>query len=87
MPDPKSNETPEPDAQDAPTTEPSDQEKAFWQKLDERIDAGLQRGVEKFMPKKPKGGEPGTSRNGGRTTLPGIFADFMGGPFSRDKQD
>lgn len=48
-------------------------EATFWAKLDERIDAAIDRGVQKYA-------RPGTSRNGGRTTLPGILANIMFGP-------
>lgn len=86
--DPKANEGGDPPKEEGQqgdgTTQPTDQEKAFWSKIDERIDAGIQRGVEKFFKQRK---ETGTSRNGGRTTLPGIIADIMGGPFARDKQE
>lgn len=71
------------------STEPetNDQEKAFWEKLagviDERLDAGVDRAVKKHLTRGKT--EQGTKRTQGRTTLPGIVADFMGGPFARDK--
>jgi hypothetical protein len=59
---------------DPPADPPAndDPEAGFWAKLDERIDAGISRGIEKHV-------KPGTSRNGGRTTLPGVLADLMFG--------
>lgn len=56
----------------------TDDEKPFWEKLtkliDDRFDAAVDRTVEKYS----KGGQ---SRNGGRSTIPKVLADLMGGPF------
>lgn len=55
-----------------------DEQKPFWEKLtkliDDRFDAAVDRTVEKYS----KGGQ---SRNGGRSTIPKVLADLMGGPF------
>lgn len=66
--------------QDNQNTDTGDDEneKTFWSKMtsliDERFDAGVQRTIEKHS-------KPGQSRNGGRTSVPKIIADLMGGPF------
>lgn len=55
----------------------------FWKQMDERLDAAIARGVQKHVPR----AKPGTQRTG-RTTLPEMIAQFMGGPFApeRDKK-
>lgn len=62
---------------DAPET---DKESTFWKKLDERIDAGIERGISKHV-------RPGTSRNGGSGTpsIPSFFADLIFGKASDKK--
>jgi hypothetical protein len=67
----------EPKEGEGQAPEQSDQEKSFWATFDERLDAAIERGVKKHVPR----AKPGTQRTQGRTTLPKIFADFMGGPF------
>lgn len=66
----------EPGKQDPPKDPDDETEKAFWSKLgkliDDRVDAGIGRAIEKYR-------VTGSSRNGGRTTLPGIMADLMFG--------
>jgi hypothetical protein len=52
----------------------------FWARFDERLDAAIERGVKKHVPKR----SPGTSRTAGRLTLPQIIADAMGGPFTSE---
>jgi len=47
-------------------------EKAFWAKMDGRIDAGIDRALGRYK-------VTGQSRNGGRTTVPGMLADIMFG--------
>lgn len=54
----------------------------FWAQMDERLDAAIARGVQKHVPRASK---PGTARSG-RTTLPEMIAQFMGGPFTPDKK-
>lgn len=54
----------------------------FWKQFDERLDAAIERGVRKHVPRASK---PGTQRTG-RTTLPEMIAGFMGGPFTPDKK-
>lgn len=49
-----------------------DVEAKFWTKLDQRIDAAIDRGVQKYA--RPAG------QRTGRTTLPGMLANFMFGP-------
>lgn len=53
----------------------------FWKQMDERLDAAIARGVSKHVPRASK---PGTARSG-RTTLPEMIAQFMGGPFAPEK--
>lgn len=64
-------------------TSDGDNEKGFWDKLgkfmDERIDAGVERALQKH-------GRVGASRNPERTSVPGFFAQLMGGPFSPTKE-
>lgn len=54
-------------------------EESFWKKFDERIDAAIDRKVADYRKK----AGTGTSRTG-RTTLPGILADLVFGPASKD---
>jgi hypothetical protein len=75
----------DPEPQDPPEGDPpADDGKAaeekFWAKIDERLDAAIERGVKKHVPKRA----PGTSRAGGRSTFPQIFADLIGGPFESE---
>lgn len=53
-----------------------DQESKFWEKMgsliDERVDAGIARTIDKYK-------ITGSSRNGGRTTLPEIMANVIFG--------
>lgn len=64
---------------DAPDTDETEQK--YWDKLgkliDERIDAGITRSVDKYT-------KSGQSRNGGRTTIPEIIAGIMWGPTKKD---
>lgn len=57
----------------------TDPEESFWKKFDERIDGAIKRNVENYR----KQARTGTSRSG-RTTLPGILADFVFGPAPKD---
>lgn len=67
-----------------PPKDDGDPEAAFWDKLDQHISASVTSAVEtklkEMLPKK----DPSGQRGKGRTTLPSIVADLMGGPFSRD---
>lgn len=54
-------------------------EESFWKKFDERIDAAIDRKVDAYRKK----AGTGNSRTG-RTTLPGILADLVFGPASKD---
>lgn len=59
---------------DPPADNKSDEEKAaesFWAKLDERIDAGIERGIKTHIGNRD-------SRTG-RSTLPDMIANFMFG--------
>lgn len=66
----------EPESQTAP--ENDDAEKNFWDKFDSRLEGKLNSWFDNKM-KDLK--EQGTSRTGGRNTLPKIIAGLMGGPF------
>lgn len=59
-----------------PENDGTDPEKGFWDKMgaliDERVDAGIARTVEKYR-------VTSTSRNGGRTSLPEVVAGLMFG--------
>jgi len=61
------------------TDDTNDPETDFWKKFDERIDAGVKRNLESYQ----KSRSPGSSRTG-RATLPGILADFVFGPATKD---
>lgn len=68
MPDDKTTTPPEPPAE--PT--PEDVEKKYWETLESRLDAWLDKRIEKAR-------TTSTSRTGGRTSLPSILFDaFMG---------
>lgn len=72
--------TPDPKQQNNDPPEEDEATKSFWDRLgkliDERIDAGVDRTLQKYS-------KTGQSRNGGRTSLPQMLADVMGGPFKR----
>lgn len=57
-------------------TQENDDESKFWEKMgsliDERVDAGIARTIDKYK-------VTGSSRNGGRTTLPEIMANVIFG--------
>jgi hypothetical protein len=65
---------PKTDPQTEPPAEPSGEaeEAAFWTRLDERIEAGVNKVIDDRI--KTAGS---SSRNGGRTTLPKIMADLL----------
>lgn len=65
MPDPQNTDP-------GPSTDEEKAEQSFWEKLDARIDAGVDRAIEKHVRNRD-------SRNGGRPTLPGMLADMMFG--------
>jgi hypothetical protein len=69
--DPKTEPTPEP----SPEADPA---KSFWEEFEKRIDGVIDRRMAQFQKSQP----PGTSRTG-RSTLPGILAELMGGPFTK----
>ena len=54
-----------------------DPEAQFWAKLDKRLEEGIDRALSKRDKARQ---QPGTSRNGGRTSLPSILADLVFGP-------
>jgi hypothetical protein len=74
MPEP-TNPEPDPQNQNGGGGDPSPED-GFWKKLadtiDERIDAGIERGLKKHRP-------TGSQRTEGRTTIPGVIADIMFG--------
>jgi hypothetical protein len=76
----QTNNDPEPQNQNSGGGDDSSTEDGFWKKLadtiDERIDAGIERGLKKHRP-------TGAQRTEGRTTIPGIFADIV---FGKQKQ-
>lgn len=64
------------------TSDPAKDEEAFWAKHKEHTVGILDEWFEK---KKDELRKAGTSRTGsGRTTLPGILANFMYGPEKKD---
>jgi hypothetical protein len=75
----QTNNDPEPQNQNSGGGD-STPEDGFWKKLadtiDERIDAGIERGLKKHRP-------TGAQRTEGRTTIPGVIADIM---FGKQKQ-
>ena len=75
----KTDDTPQNAEPDKPDTGSTDKEAGFWKTLDERIDAGIERGIKKHV-------RPGNSRNGGQgsTNLPGFLADLI---FGKDKAE
>jgi len=63
-----------PDTQDAP--EPTDAEKAeasYWEKFDQKVNQIIDARIETVR-------QAGTTRGQGRTTLPGMLANFVFGP-------
>jgi hypothetical protein len=78
------NENPEP--QDPPEGDPPKEgesaEDKFWARIDERLDAAIERGVKKHVPKRTA--NPSGARTAGRMTLPQIIADAIGGPFTSE---
>lgn len=61
--------------QDPPAEETPAEEKAFWDKLDEKIQTGVGAAIESKL---KEFRESSNSRTG-RSTLPGFVADFMFG--------
>lgn len=59
---------------------PNEEEK-YWAEHEKRTRGILDRW---FEDKKKEAG-PGTSRTGGRSTIPKVLADLMGGPFAPEK--
>lgn len=63
---------------------PDEQEKAFWEKMTGVLDSWFDNKMKTSTdgrPSKTESDPPGTSRTGGeRTTLQGLFADFVFGP-------
>jgi hypothetical protein len=77
----QSNQNNEPENQNGGGgTDTTSTEDGFWKKLsdtiDERIDAGIDRGLKKYRP-------TGSQRTEGRTTIPGVIADIV---FGKQKQ-
>lgn len=68
---PETPESPEPDAAAA--------EAAYWKKMGETIDASVTKVVDEKLKSFLKGRE-GSRSEKGRTTIPGLLADFMYGP-------
>lgn len=56
---------------------------AFFKRIDERLDAAIDRGVKRHLSRQKQ--TTGTARTG-RTTLPGILAELMGGPFTPESK-
>lgn len=73
-----------PESQDPPQGDPpkDDTEAKFWSQFDERLDAAIERGVKKHVPKRTA--NPSGPRTGGRLTLPQMIADAIGGPFTSE---
>jgi hypothetical protein len=80
--DQNDDQAPEGTEGDPPKDEGKSAEDSFWAKFDERLDAAIDRGVTKHVPKRsPTSSGPRTE---GRLTLPKIVADFLGGPFESE---
>ena len=62
-------------------TDPAVDEEAFWSKHKEHMTGILDEWFEK---KKGELRQAGTSRSGGRTTLPGMLANIMFGPEKKE---
>jgi hypothetical protein len=73
-------ETTEPEGD--PPKEGENPEDKFWARFDERLDAAIERGVKKHVPKRTANSSG--PRTDGRLTLPKIVADFLGGPFESE---
>lgn len=73
MADKKDEGTPTPDT----NTEPSDEEKAYWEKFSGVLDSWWDNKIKTYREERPTG----TSRTGNkRVTLPGLIADIVFGP-------
>jgi hypothetical protein len=76
------DKTTEPPEGTDPPADNKSAETSFWAKFDERLDAAIERGVTKHVPKRsPASSGP---RTDGRLTLPKVLADFLGGPFESE---
>lgn len=73
MPDKETTEPPQGDQE--PASGDNAEVEKFWARLDERVDAGIERALKKYRSQAPVG----NSRTG-RATLPGILADLVFGP-------
>lgn len=63
---------PTPDPTTSTEPNPDDQEKAYWEKFEGKLDVWFDKKIEKYR-------TTGTTRTGGRTTLPEIFANMIFG--------
>ena len=75
-----------PEGQNDPPKDDSgkDSEGKFWEGLESRMGALLDKKLDEKLKALKPADRQGQQRNKGRTTLPAIVADLMGGPFARD---